>query len=168
MPKKDLASTPPPDMPTFGQIEDEKELGLDYEPVPFQLVAYDMVPDPATGDRAAHTFVFHAIPDMRAERLIPATAKGKKGEVDVQSLGRILLGMIVPEERDDFLDTLEDPNLAYSGDMFMNCFEWLMETATGGHPTEPSSVSSPGRKKAGQTSKVVHSGRTTAALETSG
>lgn len=148
--------------PTFGVINDESELGLDYTPVEFHLVAYDLVADPATGKRDPHTMVFHAIPDLKAERVIPALARGKGGEIAVESLGRIIMGMIVPEERDAFLDALEDPNLAYSGDMLLECIEWLVSNAANGHPTGPSSDSGTGRKKGKGTSKVVHSGRISA------
>jgi hypothetical protein len=153
------------DAPVFGEVADVSA-EFDVKPediVPFTLVAYDAVPHPPNDAhpdgpwRQRYTRTFHAAPKIKGEKVIAGYARGKRAEdgspmIDAHSLSRMILSMLVVEERDEFLDFLEDPNLAFAGEMFGQVMDFLVESAAD-LPKEQSDGSSGGQHgRAGLTS----------------
>lgn len=153
--------------PIFGEVADVAA-EFDEHPddiVPFTLVAYDAVPHPADDAhpdgpwRQRYTRTFHAVPKIKGEKVIAGYARGKRADdgtpmIDAHSLSRMILSMLVNAERDEFLDFLEDPNLAFAGEMFGQVMDFFVESAAD-LPKEQSGGSSGGRHdRAGLTSTV--------------
>lgn len=120
---------------TFGRVSDPTaEFAVDPDKVvEFTIVGYDAVPHPTTGERQEHQRTFHALPAIKGEKVIAAYGRGGRDEtgaptMDAHSISRLILDMLLVEERDAFLDFLEDPNLAYSGEMFSDVMDYLVES----------------------------------------
>jgi hypothetical protein len=148
--------------PVFGEIADpESEFQVDLDQVvEFTLVGYDFVPNPVDGSRSPHRRTFHAVPEIPAEKIIGGFARSTGRGIDISSLSKMILSMLIPEEREAFLDFIEDPNLTFVPAMIEDTLEYLVEKATDDLPKEPSLPSSAGRKsRGGTTSKAGSTGR---------
>jgi hypothetical protein len=148
--------------PVFGEIADpEVEFEVDPDKVvELTLVGYDFVPNPVDGSRAPHRMVFHAVPEIPAEKVIGGFARSSGRNIDISSLSKMILHMLIPEEREAFLDFIEDPNLTFVPAMIEDTLEYLVTEATDDLPKEPSLPSSAGRKsRGGTTSKGGSTGR---------
>jgi hypothetical protein len=149
-------------IPTFGQTDDFEEFE-GKERLPITLVGYDFVPHPTTGHREEYTLTIDVVPSLPSEKVIGAFARSeKRGQIDVPSLSKIVLSMVVPEDRERFLDFIENPDLAFTGAMFEGTIEYLMERAAEAANLPKSQLpdSSAGRKnRGGATSTGGRSGR---------
>jgi hypothetical protein len=157
--------------PVFGETEDFSEID-DIEIVPFTLVGYDFVPNPTSGERKPHPKTFHAKPRLPGEKVIGMYGRAKRrGDVDIESMSKLILSMLVPEEREEFLDFIEDVNLVFIDAAVTDTVEYLVEKAIdpdGDLPKLQSRASSAGRKgRGGRTSTAVHSGRAALPRESS-
>jgi hypothetical protein len=152
--------SPVPHGPVFGVSDDLSEFDEDpSKVVEFSIVGYDKVPHPVTGERKETVETFHAIPAFPGEKIIAIFGRSqKRGEIDIQSLAKMVCGMILVDERDAFVDFIDSPNLVFTGEMWASVLEYLSESASN-RPKELSSGSSSGPKHNGRTSTGGRSGR---------
>ena len=161
------------DLSDLSPEELDEELGLNGIVHDLVVVAYDMVPDPATRARERHEYTFHIVCDLRSEKIIATLNRMAKtrnpttGEMETDdnavaiSNARMICNVVVPHERNAFLDVLEDPNLAFGkkfwGQLSQKVVDTFVEEAD--RPLELRAGSSSGKGKRSTTRTVAHNGR---------
>src|ERR1039458_6598937 len=121
--------------PTFGDLGDissedlEAELGPRGQVHDMTVTSYDAIPN-EEGARRKYTDVFQVICDIRAEKVVaslnrmtkrrdPATGKMVTDDRAQAEAGARMIGsVVIPAEREAFIDLLDDPERAFAKSMF--------------------------------------------------
>jgi len=135
----------------------------------------DVLDDDGEVKLARHKYVdtFHVICDIRVEKVVVALNKMTKhrdpetgkmvvdDRAQAEAGARMIVGVVIPSERQEFLDLLDDPDRAFADDWFDVTAQWVLATfeEEAGRPLELPGGSSNGNGKHAQTRRVEHDGR---------
>jgi len=166
-------------MPIFGDLpsdlsseEMDAALALDNpRPVePLRIVGYSAEKD-ERGARQRFEFRFDVSVSMRPERLIaalnraehvrnPETGK-REPRLAPDDAARLIADIVVPEQRERFIETMERRDLVFSEHMLETLVKWISDTWQdgSGRPLERISGSDNGTKRPEPIAVVVHDGR---------
>jgi hypothetical protein len=162
----------PQSLGVFGARTDEELEELDAPPIPFEIVGYERKPD-EDGVHAEAKFEFHVRPTLAFGPYFAALQQADiNGNLPTPLAVKFIGQCVIEEEREDWLKTLDDPELEFHTDMLAPLAQALMARYGQDTPTGPRSVRRATQRKTGRTStagrsaKASTSGRSTPATRT--
>lgn len=156
---------PPGEGPMFGDIPDEEveervtAAAQAYRPpFPITIVGFDLEPDDK-GKRQRHEHVFHARGEAPKGQVFNVVRlMNARGELQLGAAMQFIHIALVEEDRERWVDTLDDPAIFYDDPVFGDVCAYILEKYAE-RPSAPRSARRAGPRRVGRTSTAVHSGR---------